>query len=674
MSKAGKPTGPDEFELIRKDGERVSLEISTYPMEEDGVIEIIGIARDITDRNRTEEALKLSEERYRMVVENANEAIVVAQDGTLKFVNHNATEITGYSREELVSKPFIELIHSDDRQMVVARHLKRVEGEDVPNIYSFRIVDKDGTVKSVEINAVTVTWEGKPATLNFLTDITERKKSEDAVREAERRYRAIFDNRLVMVFINDEEGNFLDANASALESLGYTRDDIKKITFQEIVHPDDLAKPFELIADGLLTKGHMERPLELRLITSSGETIWVEVFGIPIEVDNSRYIGLGMAHDITERKKAEEQLRHSEEHFRSLIENAQDAMAIIDANGIVLYESPSFERMLGYELKEQYGENAFTFIYQDDVPRMTDILTQLLQNPGGVVQDEVRVWHKNGSLLTLEVVGHNLIDNPSVAGIVANLRDVTEIRRAEEEKEQMEQQLQMAGRLAAVGELAAGVAHELNNPLFAVQAYSQFLAARDDIAEDIKKDAETIYREAQRAAKVTSNLLAFARRNVPEKSLISINDAVERSLELHSYRMQTNNIEVVREYDPEIPETMADFHQLQQVFVNIINNAEQSMTEANGCGRLMVKTQKLARMIRVSFTDNGPGIVEQDIEKIFDPFFTTKTVGKGTGLGLSISFGIIQDHGGRLYARSKSGEGATFVVEIPLQPNVTSKK
>jgi PAS domain S-box-containing protein len=330
--------------------------------------------------------------------------------------------------------------------------------------------------------------------------------------------------------------------------------------------------------------------------------------------------------------------------------------------------------MLGYELKEQYGNNSLVFVHQDDLPRLTEHLAKLLQNPGGVIRDVARVWHKDGSLRTLEVIGHNLVDNPSVAGIVANLRDVTDIKRAEEEKEQMEQQLQMAGRLAAVGELAAGVAHELNNPLSAVQAYGQFLSSRNDIAEDIRKDAEIIFREAQRAAKVTSNLLAFARRNIPEKSLISINDVVERSLELHSYRMQTNNIEVMREYDPELPETMADFHQLQQVFVNIINNAEQAMTDANGCGRLTVKTRKMARMIRVAFTDNGPGIIQQDLEKIFDPFFTTKTVGKGTGLGLSISFGIIQDHGGRLYARSKPSEGATFLVEIPLVSNATSKK
>jgi two-component system NtrC family sensor kinase len=333
-----------------------------------------------------------------------------------------------------------------------------------------------------------------------------------------------------------------------------------------------------------------------------------------------------MAHIITERKEAEEQLRHSEEYFRSLIENAQDGIAIVNAEGTILYESPAVERMLGYKLREHVGENALLFAHQDDLPMVTEALAQMLQTPGGFVQTEARVWHKDGSLRTVEVVGHNLLDNPSVGGIVANVRDITERRRAEEDREKMEQQLQLAGRLAAVGELAA------------------------DLAESLRKDTAIIHREAQRAARVTANLLSFARRSVPEKSLISINDVLEKSLELHAYRMKVNNIEVKYELDPGLPRTMADFHQLQQV----------------GKGNLTVKTQSLSRMIRTSFIDDGPGIGEEDLQKIFDPFYTTKAVGKGTGLGLSISFGIMQDHGGRLYARSKPGKGTTFIVEIPI--------
>jgi signal transduction histidine kinase len=220
--------------------------------------------------------------------------------------------------------------------------------------------------------------------------------------------------------------------------------------------------------------------------------------------------------------------------------------------------------------------------------------------------------------------------------------------------------------LAAVGELSAGVAHELNNPLTAIQAFAQFLASRKDLDEAVKGDVETIYREAQRASRITGNLLSFARRNKPEKCLISINGALERSVELHAYHMEASNIEMVMELAHDLPLTMADSHQMQQVFVNIINNAEQAMKEAHGGGRLCVKTQRAGKVIRITFADNGPGISEHNLKSIFDPFFTTKDVGVGTGLGLSICYGIVEAHGGHIYARSKAGKGATFVIEIPI--------
>jgi two-component system NtrC family sensor kinase len=230
----------------------------------------------------------------------------------------------------------------------------------------------------------------------------------------------------------------------------------------------------------------------------------------------------------------------------------------------------------------------------------------------------------------------------------------------------MEQQLQLAERLAAVGELAAGVAHELNNPLTAVQGFAQYLAGRENVDEATRDDLETIYREAQRATRITGNLLSFARKHKPEKGFFSINDIVEHSLELHAYRMKVNNVEVVEDLAPDLPRTMVDYHQMQQVFVNMIANAEQAMDEEGGRGRLVVRTEQLAETIRITFADNGPGMTGDVLKSVFDPFFTTKDVGRGTGLGLSICFGIVQEHGGRLYAESEPGKGATFVVELPV--------
>jgi two-component system NtrC family sensor kinase len=246
------------------------------------------------------------------------------------------------------------------------------------------------------------------------------------------------------------------------------------------------------------------------------------------------------------------------------------------------------------------------------------------------------------------------------------LRDVTEKKQAEEERRRMEQQVQLAGRLAAVGELAAGVAHELNNPLASVQAYAQLLSERDDLDEAARSDVATVYGEALRASRITANLLSFARQHRPEKTFVSLNDILRSSLELQAYRLKVTNIEVVTELAPDLPKTMADVHQVQQVFVNLITNAEQAMTGAHGGGTLKLKTERTDGAIRVSVADDGPGVRQEDLKRIFDPFFTTKEVGKGTGLGLSICYGIVREHGGRISARNNPDRGATFTVELPI--------
>ena len=215
-----------------------------------------------------------------------------------------------------------------------------------------------------------------------------------------------------------------------------------------------------------------------------------------------------------------------------------------------------------------------------------------------------------------------------------------------------------------VAELASRVAHELNNPVATVLVYVQLLLARGNVDEITKEGLETIYREAQRANAITADLLSFARRGKPDRELISIQEVIQRSLELYIPRLRANNIELVVKLQPDIPRTMADTHQMQKVFANIIINAEQAMTEAHGKGRLYIKAQVAGEIIRITFEDNGPGIKPSNIKNIFDPFFTTRET--GLGLGLSICCAILEGHGGCIYAMNKPGQGATFVVELPI--------
>ncbi len=233
---------------------------------------------------------------------------------------------------------------------------------------------------------------------------------------------------------------------------------------------------------------------------------------------------------------------------------------------------------------------------------------------------------------------------------------------------QLQQQLIQSEKLSAIGELISGIAHELNNPLTGVMGFSQLLQLRKDLDESAKDNLLKINNLALRCQKIVKNLLSFARKQKPERAVSDVNEILEKTVELRSYELQVNNIEITRDLDRRLPKTIADAHQLQQVFLNILTNAEQAMLEAHGRGHLTIRTRSDAHSARivVEIADDGPGIPENHLTRIFDPFFTTKEVGKGTGLGLSLSYGMIKEHGGNIYARSRPGEGATFVVELPV--------
>jgi len=244
-------------------------------------------------------------------------------------------------------------------------------------------------------------------------------------------------------------------------------------------------------------------------------------------------------------------------------------------------------------------------------------------------------------------------------GSVYVLRDISEQKRLRE-------QLVQSEKMAAVGQLVSGVAHELNNPLAGVMGYSQLLLMNNNLDTKTQSYLNKISKESDRAKNIVNNLLTFARKHKPEKKYLDINTILDQTIELRAYDLKVSNIQVLKTFDPQLSKTMADFNQLQQVFLNIMNNAHQAIQETKGKGEIRIRTEKAGEMIRIILEDNGPGIPEENLNKIFEPFFTTKDVGRGTGLGLSISYGIIQQHGGKIYARSILGQGATFVIELPV--------
>jgi PAS domain S-box-containing protein len=273
----------------------------------------------------------------------------------------------------------------------------------------------------------------------------------------------------------------------------------------------------------------------------------------------------------------------------------------------------------------------------------------------------LEIFNSNLGLYFQESASPLFNEQGEITGTVLVARDVTQQKR-------MEEQLIMTDRLASIGELSSGIAHELNNPLTSVIGFSQMLM-EGDVPANMKEDLATVYSEAQRAAAIVKNLLIFARKHAPIKQLSQVNTVVEDVLRLRAYEQKANNIKLENNFAPNLPQIMMDHFQIQQVFLNIIVNAEFAMTEAHNKGNLTITTEKVDDFIRVTFTDDGPGISKENLKHIFDPFFTTKAVGKGTGLGLSICHGIVTEHGGKIYARSEKGLGTIFVVELPLLEN-----
>ena len=243
-----------------------------------------------------------------------------------------------------------------------------------------------------------------------------------------------------------------------------------------------------------------------------------------------------------------------------------------------------------------------------------------------------------------------------------------ELEKTVETLKTAQAQLIQREKLSAIGEFVAGVAHELNNPLTSVIGFSQLLHQSSTDPHQ-QRFLDRIVGESQRCAKIVTSLLSFARQHPPERKLVDINHTIEAAVDILRYQLRTSGIEVGTKFDPRLPNVMGDTHQLQQVFVNIINNARQAIEAHRPNGKLSIITEYSDGVARVLFEDNGPGIARENLNKIFNPFFTTKEIGKGTGLGLSLSYGIVQEHGGSIAARNNKTSGATFIIELPVAQN-----
>ncbi|MFZ5981500.1 MAG: PAS domain S-box protein, partial [Candidatus Zixiibacteriota bacterium] len=423
---------PSAFRLIGADKQVYHLEsISKIVRDENDSVRISGVLRDITDRKMAEEALRLSEEKYRILFDNASNGIFVAQDGVIKFNNPQVTVITGYKEDELKTKPFAQILHKDDREMVVRRHQSRLDGLKVPNEYYFRIIRKDGNIRWLNISAVRITWENRPATLNFITDITERKEAEQALFESQERFRTMADFTYDWESWIGPDDKYIYISPSCERLTGYKAEEfIKRPELQkEIVHPDDREK----LAEHMRIHSLKPEPhhLEYRIIARDGSIVWIDHVCQPVYSPDGRYLGRRISNrDVTERQKILTALIESEEKYSTIVEKANDGVILIQ-DEIILFANKAMGKMLGYKIEEIVGKKYTEMVAPESQELIQRRYRQRLEgkNPPGFY--EVRLLCNDGSIKECELSAE-LINYRGRKASVAMLRDISERRKTEE--------------------------------------------------------------------------------------------------------------------------------------------------------------------------------------------------------------------------------------------------
>ncbi len=492
--------------------------------------------------------------------------------------------------------------------------------------------------------------------LTLADQTAKRQQAEQAVRESEARFRQMAAVIPVAFWMFSPDWRQAIYVSPAVEQIyGRTRESFyqQPALWLDVIHPDDRERVSAFRRQQLV----QEAEHEYRIVRPDGQIRWIRNVASPIRNEVGELVSLtGFLEDITARKEAEQALQASEEYFRALIEDASDVMVTLNSAGVLRYVSPSVHKQWGYTPTALVGTNAAQYCHPEDRLQLAEALARVRQSPGASTSVELRFRDAEGSWRYVRGTARNLLDDPAVAGIVVNIVDVTDQRR-------IEAQLAQADKLASLGVLAAGIAHQVRNPLSIISAWAQLLLEHPDDGE-LPGQAVTSMRAAvQRASDVIESLLRFASPAAPQMAEIHIEPVLEETLQLLAAHIGAQGVTLEKELPSDLPTVKGDALLLQQVFTNLILNACKAMP---GGGRLEIAVEQSEDSgVEIRFRDTGQGIAPQHLGRIFDPFFTTMPPGEGTGLGLSICHTIVEQHNGRIEVQSEVDQGTTFTVCLP---------
>lgn len=621
------------------------------------VTELKALVREFHDRPSapTEEQLDQlgqliarSQRSFKELIDSFDDAaLALSLDGTVRTVNRRITELLGTAYTEIVGHRLLEFVDEPKPEGVqrdLARFLEKRRWSGMVRVRlrsSQRVLYFDCV-----LNAIVKGNEVVGASV-LARDVTEE-------REKERRFTELFETLQEGVYFSTPEGKLLDANPALVKVLGFgDKDELLQLDPRTLNAHSDQPPVLGRSADdqgGVRTREITLRRRNGTLVAfvDSSRAVW-DASGRIV-----RYQGTLV--DVTERHEMERALRRQQEFQRCLLESFPDLILVIDLNETYSFVSARISDLLGYTREELIGKRLEE---EDHSPELLALVRELMAGQKHFDSGECRARHRDGSWRRVRASASPLRDDEGkVAGVIVSVRDITLEKKLEEQIIQSE-------RLAAMGQMIGGFAHELNNPLTSVLGMSELLQD-SPLPDPSRKQLETLQQQARRAVDVVKNLMYFSRPPTPGKASIDLGELVQRTLDLHAYSLRKNNITVDYLRDASLPEVNGDAHQLMQVFLNLILNAEQAMREARDRGTLRVRLEKGTETVSVIFQDDGPGIPPDILPSIFDPFYTTKRPGRGTGLGLSICKAILREHNGNVEAASGPGGGAVFAVTLPV--------
>ena len=689
--------------FVRKDGKVVPCEqnISALCNKAGKVTGAVGIIRDISERKKAEEELKETKEHLNNLIESSLDCIVVSdKTGYVTKVNRYFLELFGYSEKEVVGKHVMECTPMiskgtyedatrevltigkefvDDASKMVSKLLK--EGK-VTNweTYYFR---KDKKVVPIEQNIVCLyNKEGeRTGAVAIIRDITQRKKAERELRETKDFLESIIENSKDGILVVDVKGYILSCNTSTEQMSGFSRKEMlgKHASILTIEDKEMRKKILEKTAE-LFEKGFTT--YESQYKSKEGKCIDVECTSSMIKNEQGEYIaGVSIMRDISERKKAELEIREGKEFLEKIIKGSKDGIVICDEMGSIISINESMEQILGLSKEEIMGKHSSELLMDDKSERkkVLEKMGELFEK--GFASYETRYKRKGGNCVDIECYTSMIKDDKGkfIAGVSIE-RDITE-------KKKMQQQLLQSEKLKSLGELAGGVAHDFNNVLAAilgrVQLLEMCLSSPPGIKEkrksilDLKKGLEVIEKAALDGAETVRRIQEFSRRGTDEESFtqVEINELINGALEFTRARWkdeaESKGIKFIVKKDlSPLPPIAGSGAELREVFMNLINNALDALSDG---GRITIRTFKENNHICVIVKDTGIGIPEAARERIFDPFFTTKGP-QSTGLGLSVSYGIINRHRGAIAVNSAEGEGTTFTIKLPISEGIVKEE